>query len=119
MRAQQRACAILSRASPMEGKRRGEASQADRSARLICILTPYLAAGVEMVWARATFVHKPSGGGVDKQIDLLSLAIQKRMTVFDLEEAELAQAPQFGSAKGSINMTGLSRQGCCDAIIRR
>ncbi len=28
------------------------------------------------------------------------------MTVFDLEEAELAYAPQFGSAKDPINMAG-------------
>jgi rhodanese-related sulfurtransferase len=28
------------------------------------------------------------------------------MTVFDLEEAELAYAPQFGSAKDPINMVG-------------
>ncbi len=44
--------------------------------------------------------------GVDKKIDVLALAIQARMTVFDLEEAELAYAPQFGSAKDAINMAG-------------
>jgi NADPH-dependent 2,4-dienoyl-CoA reductase/sulfur reductase-like enzyme/rhodanese-related sulfurtransferase len=46
------------------------------------------------------------GAGVDKRIDVLSMAIQGRMTVFDLEEAELAYAPQFGSAKDPINMAG-------------
>jgi rhodanese-related sulfurtransferase len=46
------------------------------------------------------------GSGVDKRIDVLSIAIQKGMTVFDLEEAELAYAPQFGSAKDPINMVG-------------
>ena len=44
--------------------------------------------------------------GVDKRIDVLSMAIQAGMTVFDLEEAELAYAPQFGSAKDPINMAG-------------
>jgi rhodanese-related sulfurtransferase len=42
--------------------------------------------------------------GVDKRIDVLAMAIQARMTVFDLEAAELAYAPQFGAAKDPINM---------------
>ncbi|MDX1965263.1 MAG: FAD-dependent oxidoreductase [Pirellulales bacterium] len=46
------------------------------------------------------------GAGVDKRIDVLSVAIQAGMTVFDLEELELAYAPQFGSAKDPINMAG-------------
>jgi NADPH-dependent 2,4-dienoyl-CoA reductase/sulfur reductase-like enzyme/rhodanese-related sulfurtransferase len=46
------------------------------------------------------------GAGVDKRIDVLSMAIQGRLSVFDLEEAELAYAPQFGSAKDPINMAG-------------
>lgn len=46
------------------------------------------------------------GAGVDKRIDVLAVAIQAGMTVFDLEEMELAYAPQYGSAKDPINMTG-------------
>ena len=46
------------------------------------------------------------GGGIDKRIDVLAIAIQGRMTVFDLEEAELAYSPQYGSAKDPINMLG-------------
>lgn len=46
------------------------------------------------------------GAGVDKRIDVLAVAIQARMTVFDLEEMELAYAPQFGSAKDPVNMAG-------------
>jgi len=46
------------------------------------------------------------GDGVDKRIDVLAMAIQGRMTVFDLEEAELAYSPQYGSAKDPINMLG-------------
>ena len=46
------------------------------------------------------------GKGVDKRIDVLAVAIQAGMTVFDLEEMELAYAPQYGSAKDPINMAG-------------
>jgi rhodanese-related sulfurtransferase len=50
-------------------------------------------------------------GGVDKRIDVLATAIQAGMTVFDLEEAELAYAPQYGSAKDPINMAGFVAAG--------
>lgn len=46
------------------------------------------------------------GAGVDKRIDVLAVAIQAGLTVFDLEEMELAYAPQYGSAKDPINMAG-------------
>jgi rhodanese-related sulfurtransferase len=49
--------------------------------------------------------------GVDKRIDVLAIAIQAGMTVFDLEEAELAYAPQFGAAKEPINMAGFIAAG--------
>ncbi len=45
--------------------------------------------------------------GVDKRIDVLAMAIQKDATVYDLEEAELCYAPQFGSAKDPINFAGM------------
>jgi rhodanese-related sulfurtransferase len=51
------------------------------------------------------------GKGVDKRIDILAVAIQARMTVFDLEEMELAYAPQFGAAKDPINMAGFVAAG--------
>jgi NADPH-dependent 2,4-dienoyl-CoA reductase/sulfur reductase-like enzyme/rhodanese-related sulfurtransferase len=46
------------------------------------------------------------GAGVDKRIDVLAVAIQAGLTVFDLEEMELAYSPQYGSAKDPINMAG-------------
>jgi NADPH-dependent 2,4-dienoyl-CoA reductase/sulfur reductase-like enzyme/rhodanese-related sulfurtransferase len=46
------------------------------------------------------------GAGVDKRIDVLAVAVQAGMTVFDLEEMELCYAPQFGSAKDPVNMAG-------------
>ena len=51
------------------------------------------------------------GAGVDKRIDVLAVAIQAGMTVFDLEEMELAYAPQYGSAKDPINMAGFVASG--------
>ena len=51
------------------------------------------------------------GAGVDKRIDVLAVAIQAGMTVYDLEETELCYAPQFGSAKDPINMAGFVASG--------
>jgi rhodanese-related sulfurtransferase len=51
------------------------------------------------------------GAGVDKRIDVLAVAIQAGMTVFDLEQTELAYAPQYGSAKDPINMAGFVAAG--------
>jgi rhodanese-related sulfurtransferase len=45
--------------------------------------------------------------GVEKRIDVIAMAIQKEGTVYDLEEAELCYAPQFGSAKDPVNMAGM------------
>ncbi len=44
--------------------------------------------------------------GVDKRLDTLAMAVRQGMTVFDLEEVELAYAPPFGSAKDPVNMVG-------------
>ncbi len=44
--------------------------------------------------------------GVDKRIDILATAIHGGMTVFDLEELELAYAPPFSSAKDPVNIAG-------------
>ncbi|MGA8893632.1 MAG: FAD-dependent oxidoreductase [Anaeromyxobacteraceae bacterium] len=47
------------------------------------------------------------GPAVDKRIGVLALAIQMGATVYDLEEAELCYAPQFGSAKDPVNFAGM------------
>ncbi|HBQ87100.1 MAG TPA: CoA-disulfide reductase [Syntrophomonas sp.] len=44
--------------------------------------------------------------GVDKRIDVLATAIKAGMTVFDLQELELAYAPPFSSAKDPVNLIG-------------
>ena len=59
------------------------------------------------------------GEGVDKRIDVLALAIQAGMTVFDLEESELAYAPQYGAAKDPINMVGFVAGASSEANIPR
>lgn len=45
--------------------------------------------------------------GVDKRIDVIAMAIQKAATIYDLEEAELCYAPQFGTAKDALNFAGM------------
>lgn len=45
--------------------------------------------------------------GVERRIDVIAAMMQKEGTVFDLEEAELCYAPQFGAAKDAVNMAGM------------
>ena len=45
--------------------------------------------------------------GAERRIDVIAQAIQMKATVFDLEEAELCYAPQFGSAKDPVNFAGM------------
>ena len=62
-------------------------------------------------------IFSPAGGkvlgtqiigmkGVDKRIDILAAAIRGAMTVFDLEELELAYAPPYSTAKDPVNIAG-------------
>lgn len=45
--------------------------------------------------------------GVARRIDVIAQAIQMQATVFDLEEAELCYAPQYGGAKDPVNFAGM------------
>ncbi len=45
--------------------------------------------------------------GVARRIDVIASFLQMCGTVFDLEEAELCYAPQFGAAKDPVNMAGM------------
>jgi len=45
--------------------------------------------------------------GVERRIDVIATAIQLGATVYDLAEAELCYAPQFGSAKDPVNLAGM------------
>lgn len=44
--------------------------------------------------------------GVDKRIEMLAQAIQRKGTVYDLTELEQAYAPPYSSAKDPVNMAG-------------
>lgn len=45
--------------------------------------------------------------GVDRRMDVMAAYLHKRATVYDLEEAELCYAPQFGGAKDPVNFAGM------------
>lgn len=49
--------------------------------------------------------------GVDKRIDAIATVLQMGGTVYDLEEAELCYAPQFGGAKDPVNFAGMVAAG--------
>ena len=44
---------------------------------------------------------------VDKRVSTMAMALQMGGTIYDLEEAELCYAPQFGSAKDPVNYAGM------------
>jgi len=44
---------------------------------------------------------------VDKRVSAIAAYMQMGATIYDLEEAELCYAPQFGSAKDPINFAGM------------
>lgn len=45
--------------------------------------------------------------GVEKRVDVVATLMQKGGTVYDMEEAELCYAPQYGSAKDPVNLAGM------------
>ncbi len=47
------------------------------------------------------------GPAVDKRISAFAAYLQMGATIYDLEEAELCYAPQFGSAKDPLNFAGM------------
>ena len=46
--------------------------------------------------------------GVDKRIDVIATAMQAGMTVFDLEDLELAYAPPYSSSRDPVNIAGFT-----------
>ena len=94
------------------------ARRMNRQARCVTIISNHHAGyypGAEMMMLKLLFA--PQDGrilgaqavgraGVEKRIDVLAMAIQKGASVYDLEEAELCYAPQYGSAKDPVNMAG-------------
>ncbi len=47
------------------------------------------------------------GPSVDKRISAMAAFLQMGATIYDLEEAEICYAPQFGSAKDPVNFAGM------------
>jgi len=56
--------------------------------------------------------------GVDKRIDVFATAIRAGMTVFDLQELELAYAPPYGSGKDPVNMAGYVAGNILDGTVK-
>lgn len=55
--------------------------------------------------------------GVDKVIDVLSIACQKGFTVYDLKELEHSYAPPFSSAKSPANMIGFVAENILEKMV--
>ena len=45
--------------------------------------------------------------GAERRVDVLATAVKAGLSVFDLEELDLAYAPPFGSARDPINVAGM------------
>ncbi len=45
--------------------------------------------------------------GAERRIDVIAMAMHLGGTVYDLEDAELCYAPQYGAAKDPVNMAGM------------
>lgn len=58
------------------------------------------------------------GDGVDKRIDVFAVAIRAGMTVFDLQELELAYAPPYGSGKDPVNIAGFAAANILDGTVK-
>ena len=56
--------------------------------------------------------------GVDKRIDVLSVAIKAGMSVHDLIDLDLAYAPPYGSAKDPVNMAGMMAANVLDGTLK-
>jgi len=56
--------------------------------------------------------------GVDKRIDVFAVAIRAGMSVFDLQELELAYAPPYGSGKDPVNIAGFAASNILDGTVQ-
>jgi pyruvate/2-oxoglutarate dehydrogenase complex dihydrolipoamide dehydrogenase (E3) component/rhodanese-related sulfurtransferase len=54
---------------------------------------------------------------VDKAIDVFATAIRAHMTVYDLQDLELAYAPPFSSAKTPVNLAGYTAANILDGMV--
>jgi NADPH-dependent 2,4-dienoyl-CoA reductase/sulfur reductase-like enzyme/rhodanese-related sulfurtransferase len=56
--------------------------------------------------------------GVDKRIDVFAVAIRAGMTIFDLQELELAYAPPYASGKDPVNIAGFAAANILDGTVK-
>jgi NADPH-dependent 2,4-dienoyl-CoA reductase/sulfur reductase-like enzyme/rhodanese-related sulfurtransferase len=56
--------------------------------------------------------------GVDRRIDIFAVAIRAGMTVFDLQELDLAYSPPYGSGKDAVNMAGFAASNILDDTVK-
>lgn len=57
------------------------------------------------------------GEGVDKRIDVLACAVRSKLTVYELQDQELAYAPPFSSSKDPVNMAGYVAGNILDEVM--
>jgi NADPH-dependent 2,4-dienoyl-CoA reductase/sulfur reductase-like enzyme/rhodanese-related sulfurtransferase len=57
--------------------------------------------------------------GVEKRIDVISTAMQGKLTVEDLAELELCYAPPVGSAKDPVNIAGMAAENIMDGFVQQ
>jgi len=56
--------------------------------------------------------------GVDKRIDVLAIAMNAGMTVYDLTELDHAYAPPYSSAKDPVNMAGYVAENVLKGLVK-
>jgi NADPH-dependent 2,4-dienoyl-CoA reductase/sulfur reductase-like enzyme/rhodanese-related sulfurtransferase len=57
--------------------------------------------------------------GVEKRIDVISTAMQGKLSVADLAELELCYAPPVGSAKDPVNIAGMAAQNIVEGFVKQ
>jgi rhodanese-related sulfurtransferase len=57
--------------------------------------------------------------GIEKRIDVISTAMQGKLTVADLAELELCYAPPVGSAKDPVNIAGMAAQNIVEGVVKQ
>jgi NADPH-dependent 2,4-dienoyl-CoA reductase/sulfur reductase-like enzyme/rhodanese-related sulfurtransferase len=57
--------------------------------------------------------------GVEKRIDVISTAMQGKLSVEDLAELELCYAPPVGSAKDPVNIAGMAAQNIVEGVVKQ
>lgn len=56
--------------------------------------------------------------GVEKRIDVVATAIKGGLSVYDLQDLELAYAPPYSSAKDPVNMLGYVASNIADKVVK-